>query len=540
MKTTTRIIALIPFMMLVLLLGGCNSGEAPETAQKDAPARTSLAIVSGSENKTLEPILKQFGRENKIHIRMQYMGSVDISHEISKGKDGGFDAVWPASSLWLSLGDKQGVVKHAKSIMRSPVVFAIKKSIAVRLGWDKTDVTVSQILDAVEQNGLRFAMTSATQSNSGASAFFGFLSAFAGRPEVITTDHLKDPQVAANIKRFLRTVDRSSGSSGWLMEMLLKEYSYFDGMVNYEAMVIETNRKLAPGQEPLYAIYPVDGLTIADSPLGYVSKGDSTKEQAFLQLQEYLLSKKIQDDIQESGRRTGLVGMQMDASGTAVFNPAWGIDVHRILTPTRIPAAPVVAEALNLYQTAFRKPSLTAFVLDYSGSMEGPGIAQLKKAMRTLLDEKIAREYLLQASPDDLTVIIPFNRVVIDTWQAEGNDPRVLQNILMKVENLQPGGGTNMYVAAAKALEILKPLSDSGKYHCAVIVMSDGESDGGLSDFKGMLKNGGAGKDIPLFTILFGDAKEDQMRALAGEMSGLMFDGRKDVVKAFREAKGYN
>lgn len=48
------------------------------------------------------------------------------------------------------------------------------------------------------------------------------------------------------------------------------------------------------------------------------------------------------------------------------------------------------------------------------------------------------------------------------------------------------------------------------------------------------------GKDIPVFTILFGDAKKEQMQEFAEAMSGRMFDGRTDVVQAFREAKGYN
>jgi Ca-activated chloride channel family protein len=357
MKQFSKTIFLIS-LILPLLFGGCDRNE-PQP-QKSAPKKIktpaiTLSIVSGSENKTLEPLLQQFSRQQNIQITMQYMGSVDISHEIAKGAQSEFDAVWPASGLWLSLGDKQGLIKHSRSIMRSPVVFAVKKSIAEKFGWDKKDVTVMDILEATERGDVRFAMTSATQSNSGASAFLAFLSAFAGSPEVLTTEQLNDAQVGNKIKRFLNTVNRSSGSSGWLMEMLRKEYLYYDGMVNYEAVVIELNRKLAPGQEPLYAVYPVDGLSIADSPLGLVDKGDKEKEAAFLQLQEYLLSPAVQDSIQSQGRRTGLVGMQADAAKTGVFNPDWGIDIQRILTPIRVPAVPVVEEALNLYQTSFRE-----------------------------------------------------------------------------------------------------------------------------------------------------------------------------------------
>jgi Ca-activated chloride channel homolog len=40
--------------------------------------------------------------------------------------------------------------------------------------------------------------------------------------------------------------------------------------------------------------------------------------------------------------------------------------------------------------------------------------------------------------------------------------------------------------------------------------------------------------------ILFGEADPQQMRELAGATSGRMFDGKTDMLQAFREAKGYN
>ncbi|CAK8721810.1 Ca-activated chloride channel family protein [Candidatus Electronema halotolerans] len=535
-----RLAALIT-CLAALALSSCDQPSQQNQKKAAPPApKTSLALVSGSENAALEPLLQQFARQQNIDLSVTYMGSVDISLELAKGAASQFDAVWPASSLWLSLGDKQGVVKNAKSIMRSPVVFAVRKSIAEKLGWDQKDVTVMDILEAVEQEHLRFAMTSATQSNSGTSAFIAFLTAFAGGPEVLTSEHLNDPAARDKIKRFLRSVNRSSGSSGWLMDMLRKDYLYYDGMVNYESMVIQFNRHLPPGQEPLYAVYPVDGISIADSPFGFIAKGDPAKEAAFSKLQEYLLSPNMQERIQGLGCRTGQIGMEADKAKNAVFNSDWGINVSRILTPIRLPAAPVVAEALNLYQTAFRKPSLTAYVLDYSGSMGGNGVEQLRKAMRTLLDQRIAKEYMLQASPDDLTVVVPFNSGVIDVFQAQGNEPQALGDLLAKIEALEPGGGTNMYVAAAEAMKRIKAQAESGKYHASVIVMSDGKSEGSLDQFKAMLQGTGLGKDIPVFTILFGEAQPKQMKGFAEAMSGRMFDGRVDVVKAFREAKGYN
>ena len=49
---------------------------------------------------------------------------------------------------------------------------------------------------------------------------------------------------------------------------------------------------------------------------------------------------------------------------------------ERVLSPIMLPSGEVIREALRLYQTAFRKPSLTVYVLDFSGSMEGEGASR--------------------------------------------------------------------------------------------------------------------------------------------------------------------
>lgn len=500
--------------------------------------RQSLSIVSGSENKSLEALLKQLGNKHRVDVHVTYLGSVDIARELQKGKAGSYDAVWPASSLWIALGDTQHVVKHSQSIMRSPVVFAVKKPVAQRLGWIGKAVTVRDILAAAEAGSLRFAMTSATQSNSGASAYLGYLHAFANNPGVLTRSHLQDASVQEQITRFLGRVDRQTGSSGWLMELFLERYEQFDAMVNYEVLVVEANQRLiAQGRAPLYAIYPVDGLTIADSPLAYVNRGDKAKEAAFLKLQAALLGKKGQKQILQSGRRVGQVGMELGAVDRRIFNPDWGIDVRRMLSPITLPSGEVIREALMMFQTAFRKPSLTIYVLDFSGSMKGDGEQQVKMAMRTLLNPEVAGQYLLQPSPRDISSVIFFNSNPSQPHTVQGNDPKTLRELLRQVEQMQPGGGTNMYAAAVAAYNVLRSFEEQiADYHPAVIVMSDGKSKGHLGQVEKMAFS----QDVPVYTVLFGDADPDQMQKLASLTSGRMFDGRADMIRAFRMAKGYN
>ena len=354
----------------------------------------------------------------------------------------------------------------------------------------------------------------------------------------MTAEDLAKPGLKEGIRTLLSGINRSSGSSGWLKDLFLS--ANYDAMVNYESLIIEANQALVKsGREPLYVVYPVDGIVMSDSPLGYVNNGNQKKEESFRKLQEYLLSDEVQARISALGRRTGIGGVS-SAFDKAVFNPAWGIDTSRILSPIRLPAADVILQALTLYQTEFRKPSLTVYCLDYSGSMAGNGSRQLKEAMGLLLDSEKSRQFLLQPGNDDLTVVIPFSDRVLDTWQQKGNDPQALAALLREITDLTPTGGTDIYTPVMEGLDRIAQMPDFDAYVPAVILMTDGHSNTGrsLRDLQADLHS--LGKDIPIFSIMFGDASEQQLTAISDLTHGRVFDGRNDLVTAFRNVKGYN
>src|SRR3712207_24787 len=104
--------------LIVALLGGCPR-PAPPTSTTPA-----LRILSRSENQTLQPLVDRFASQHGVRVDVTYRGSVDIMLDLGRD-DMAYDAVWPASSLWLELGDTKRRVKHEKSIMRSPVVLGV-------------------------------------------------------------------------------------------------------------------------------------------------------------------------------------------------------------------------------------------------------------------------------------------------------------------------------------------------------------------------------------------------------------------------------
>jgi len=529
------VLAMIVLAVTCLTLAGCKDDDK-SNAQN---AANTIRILSGSENKELEPMVQAFAQREGIKIEVTYMGSVDIMLEIEKGTQSTFDAVWPADRTWITMSDNARVIKDVQSIYRTPVVFGVKQSVAKRLGWVGKPVSVNDILTAAKAGKFRYMMTSASQSNSGASIYLAYLNAFAGSPEVLSMADLQNPAVANNVRTLLATVNRTVGSSGFLKDTYVQQSDLYDGMVNYETMIVAANQDLVrQGKEPLYVVYPTDALSIADSPLGFVNHGDANKEQLFLKLQAYLLDAPQQAAMLTSGHRTGGLGITVPNADPAVFNPALGFDTKTNLPVVNKPTPEVIREALILYQTAFRKPSLTIYIDDFSGSMGGNPLDQLKSGMRTVLDQDIARGYFLQASPRDVTITMLFDDKIIGIKKVEGNNPDDLRGMSEWVTSVPVGGGTDFYTPLTKALSMIKAY-DYEKYNVAIVLMTDGRSDGNVNAFNAEAQRLGL-TGVPIYSIMFGDADSSQLTALAKGSSGKVFDGRKNLIGAFREVKGYN
>lgn len=513
-----------------------NTEEKAEEQEKQEITRVpggQIRILSGSENQELETIIQECSEATGVEIQMEYKGSVDIMRELENGAPD-YDAVWPASSIWVSMGDTGHLIKHSQSISMTPVVFGIRESLAEKLGFVGEKVSVNDILTAIRDGEMSFCMTSATQSNSGASAYIGFLYALIGKQEGLTAEDLQKPDLQADIRELLSGVERSSGSSDWLKDMFLE--GDYDAMVNYECLIIDANQQLEEeGKEPLYVVYPYDGLSIADSPLGYVDHGDAEKEEAFLAVQEYLLSDKTQAEIEATGRRINAGGVSKENQD--VFNSDWGIDTERILSPIQMPEAAVLTEALNVYQTSFKKPSLNIYCLDFSGSMSGTGEEQLKEAMAQILLQENARKNFLQANAGEVNEVVFFDDTILDVQAAADDSDEALAELNQKVADFQIAGGTDIYRAAAEALEIASGY-DLKNYTPAIILMTDGRSNYNYSNFEEVWNR--YEEDIPIFSITFGDADPGQLEELAKISGGRVFDGTKDLTAAFRSVKGYN
>lgn len=513
--------------LCLLTLGACS-----DTAPKDT-----FTIVAGSENRDLEPIVQEFCAAQKRECTVTYLGSLDIGLSLSDAEQK-YDAVWPAASIWINIFDQDRKVRHLASIAQNPVVLGVREPLARELGWVDRDVSMADIVNAIKDGKLGYVMTSATQSNSGASAYLAMLSAAVTHGDTIRRQDLDDPATTETVRTLLKGIQRSAGSSGWLADLYLasaQRGAGYDGMWNYEVTIRDANNQLRDkGEDLLYAIYPREGVAVADSPLGFVDRtGQSETEDFFLKLQSHLTSADIQKRIADTGRR---LPFGSASNATPQAEPEWNFNPEKLISTIRMPEPDVIRQALDLYQSALRRPSVTAMCLDYSGSMSGEGVQQLREAMTFLLTPEQTKRQLVQWSPQDRIVIIPFDSRPREEFQSTGVEEEQ-EAMLSAVKNLSAAGGTNLYACATLALKYIDDINSNEEYLPAVVIMSDGKSGGHVDEF---LRAWQGSTKPPVFGITFADADERQLDALAEATGGRVFDGRRDLIDAFRSMRGYN
>ena len=527
------IIAII-FIVLILVFSNMNSN--PEYAYEDDNdyqySNRVFSVIASSENEVLDSKIKKFADKNNLKISIVYDDTLKITKRLNSGEQ--YDAVWLSNSIWMYAVDSNKVkISDTKSTSINPIVFGIKKSKAKELGFVDKDIYTKDIVNAVQSGKLKFSMSNPVTTNSGASDYLGILTTLAGNPEVLTSEMLKNEELKEKLKTFFSGLERSSGDEDYLEEMFVK--GDYEAAFTYESSIININKKLEKAKkEPLYAVYPVDGVSISDSPIGYIDQKDEKKKETYDTLVAYLVGDEGQELLASMGRRTWYGGIT-DKADTKVFNPDWGIDTKKYISPLKYPSTSVIKEALLLYQEALRKPVHVVFCLDYSGSMYGEGIDELRDAMDFILTDRAAEE-MLQFTSEDIIDVIPFNSGYSLSWHAHSEAE--IAELLTRIKNKEPGGGTALYPATREALKLLEN-EDRTKYNTSVIVMTDGE--GNIGDFEDLeYEYENLKYEIPIYSIKFASADERQLIRMANLSNGKVFDGTSSLVDAFTEVRGYN
>ena len=492
-----------------------------------------LNVISSSENEVLDSSIKYIAKKNGIRLNIVYADTLDIIAQLNRGEK--YDAVWSANSIWNYKLNKNVSLSESKSMSINPVIFGIKKSKAQELGFVGKDIKTKDILDAIKAGKLKFSMSNPNSTNSGAVAYLGILSTLAGNPDILTLDMINSEKLKNDMKTFFTGLERTSGDEDYLEELFIN--GDYDAVISYESSIININKQLKNNnKETLYAIYPIDGVSISDSIFALVNNKDDKKKEDFLTIQNYYLSSSGQEELEELGRRTWYGGTT-DKARKDIFNPEWGIDTTKMISPLKYPSDAVIDKALDLYQEELRKPIHVVFCLDYSGSMYGDGYEELVKAMEYILDKDRASADSIQFTSKDKITVIPFASDASETWGT--SDGSSTQELINNITRRSPGGSTALYSATIKALDILSKEKDN-TYNRSIILMTDGDpnEEKRFSDLKRYYEE--LNIDIPIFAITFGDAREYYLEQIAELSNAKVFDGKTNLVEAFKEVREYN
>jgi len=526
-------------IIVVLILGVfifySQENKSNDTFSNNFFNNNTFRILSSTSTEKMDEDIIEYAKKKGINVSIEHLGDLEIVDKLNADSKG-YDAVWLSNSIWLYMLDNNNLTSDSKSIAIDPAILGITKSKAEELGFVGKDVYNKDILSAIQDGKLKYVMASVTKTNTGATTFLSFLNSLEGSPEVLTEEMIQNEELGNNLKSFFKGVERVSGNEEYLTDMFMK--GDYNAIYSYESTLIDINKKLvSEKKEPLYLIYPTDGVAINDMPFAYINNdlNDSNKKEMFDVIQSYLRSDEATAKMEKYGYRSWYGGVKENTDKNT-FNPNWGIDTTKYLKDMKYPSKKVINLAFDLYIEKMRKPTHVVFCLDISGSMYGSGISELRDAMNYILDPDLASKDKLQFSKNDKITVITFNNRVSEVFDTKfGSETK---DIIDKINNLEANGGTNIYAPSVEALKILKD-ENSDEYTRTVILMTDGKSNSGdLRDIKYVYDKNKL--DIPIYSITFGSSSDYELGEIAKLTNAKVFNGKTGLKKAFAEVRSYN
>jgi len=483
-----------------------------------AADKKTFRLLTTPENELLVKYVKDFCRGQNVELEVSYMGDIDAINElIVRSQE--YDAVWLSNSMWLYRLGSSVSVTDSKSTGIVPVVIGIKPELYSEEIKTMTDLMV---LDG------DFGIPSITRSDAGASSYLGIYYSLSGSPRMLTMDLAQDEDIRHQANAYIQEKSEIYSTYDELVKLVRdgkKDYYY-----GYESDFIRLNTEYGTS---LKLIYLDDGVPLADKPFAYVDNKDSEKKELFLEIQKHLLKNSTQKDLCQDGIRTGYGG-QVPYADKRVFNADWGIDTQQYLAPMNYPYRDVTTELLNFYTMEVSKPANYIFCLDFSGSMRGDGHKELVQAMTLLFKEEMASQYFIQMKETDIVTLVLFND---KATQGQTIPYTSFEEIPELLDQTEPHGGTNIYESLNEAQNYVLP--ESSGYNNYVVLLTDGQSeDKNKQSF--IRQFGKLSEPYPIYSITMGDANEKQLNQLAELTDGKVFNGKKDLIMAFKTLRGYN
>lgn len=527
---------MIPRVVRVIVIAAAAAAVAVAVLERvgdDKPRATHVRyLVTQDAKKLLLPLVEQFNRTHDVQVDAEMtLTSGEAEAAIASGNER--PVLWtPASRLWGRLLDHdahaQWVPTGSPSLVSSPQVIAMWKTLAVALGWPRAKIGWREVLALAtsgrrrgwtayghrEFGSFRLGHTNPDFSTSGLSAVVSEYYAVTHKRRDLRLQDIRRPEVRAAV----RTIERSIVHYGKTAAAFTKQMDrygapYAHAVYVQETQVLEFN-KTTRQADKLVEIVPAEGTFVADYPLIVLRAPwvDGRARAAAEVFRTWLVS-----------RITASVAA---ANGFKLRSPP-GL---RALALPR----PEVLAAIRDGWHADRKPANVVLVVDTSSSMGGAG--RLDAARLGLLS------FLSELSSEDRVGLVTSGSSVV-TRVPLGEPRRSRPAVIRAVQKLFPNGELAVYPAVSRALAQVRALHDRARIN-AVVVLSDGAgTSAGLDRLLRSVRSQSPteGTSVRIFTVAYaGGANAGALERISLASGGAFFAGGPKNIKAvYREISSF-
>ncbi|WP_192583632.1 vWA domain-containing protein [Streptomyces albicerus] len=522
MRCSLRILTLC--LTLALTVPACSGSDDD---------KTTLRVLAGPDLAVLEPLLGELRDETGVQLDMDYKADADTGDALVSGQGGGgHDAAWLSSDRYFRLRHKDSARRPLRTpTMLSPVVVGLRPAVARELRATSPGGRLSwaDLADAAATGTVRFGMADPRQTGSGLAALVGVATAAAG-----TGGALREDDVSCDRLRGFRSGQQlTADSTRDLLDDFVDHPGTANALITYESDLLALNSG-GRLKEKLEIVRPEDGMVLADFPLLLL---DPDRRTAYDKVVEWLQRDSVQEKIMRTTQRRPVSpsvtrdGQLRAPVGNALYFPDRLAVVERLLDDYGDPRR--------------RVPDQVIFLLDFSGSMRGERMADLREAFADLsgADSSATGKFARFYQGERLTVVRFGGRVLEErTITVQG------QKDLDTLAGVVARGGYGDSTAVWTALDhgyrtATTVVAEDPERAVSIVLMTDGENNAGIAyeEFVRRYEARPAQTRTAVHTypVHFGEADAGALRRAAAKTGGRMVDAQgSSLSEAFKEIRG--
>ena len=470
-----------------------------------------------------------------IQTRVETLENEDLLKATKRGE---FFVITPDSTIWLEQLGVPVLEQYQPDSYRieefviyavSPLVFALNPATARRLQYPKRPFGWVNLLSEAKQNP-EFRWTHPhIKCTAGLLTAFAEFYVAAGMPEYLGEDFPVNDTVLRNVRDLENSIQQYGPSEqDTISNSIHMDEWRVDALVAQERLVVLQSAKMPSSTRPVIC-YPSEGAIWLDHPLVLFYHRERHPEtvSAYTHLRDYLLSADAQAFLNSVGFRACGPHIRGYIS-TPNISPA----LMEITYRQRSAAVFNLPSAEALYRISkswypVKRPAVICLVIDISGSMEGPKLAEAKQGLLAFLDEI--------ASDQDRVGIFAFDHRVTEVAPID-TIGRNRVKLTEAIENLASLGQTAALDAISMAYDRLQSNFPNDPIRAAV-VLTDGLENASSIDFRTLeqkIENGNKGPNpVAIFGLAYGeDADINMLRKIAALSGASAVEGTLSNIRA--------